>query len=120
MSDSDEDLLLSHLHASQEVQEGQRWLADEEDAPPQLFQTIFTVVVLVIMFSVLITDRVGTDSVMLTALTAFYMARIIDIKEALLGFSSKGLLTVMVLFVVAEGKKSCDVFFLSRGTSQAS
>ena len=40
---------------------------------------------------------------MLTALTAFYLARIIDIKEALSGFSNSGLLTVLVLFVVAEG-----------------
>eukprot|EP00804_Cyclotella_cryptica_P009262 CCRYP_016753-RE/>CCRYP_016753-RE protein AED:0.30 eAED:0.30 QI:0/0.66/0.5/1/0.33/0/4/153/602 len=40
---------------------------------------------------------------MLTALTALYLAQIIDIKEALAGFSSSGLLTVLVLFVVAEG-----------------
>jgi len=86
-----------HLHED-------RWLADEEDKPdPKLWQTVYTVIILAIMFAVLITDRVGTDSVMLTALTAFYIAEIIDIKEALEGFSNQGLLTVLVLFVVAEG-----------------
>jgi len=93
------------LRADQEHLQEDRWLAgDDEVAPnPQLWETIYTVVVLVVMFVVLITDRVGTDSVMLTALTAFYIAQIIDIKEALAGFSSRGLLTVLVLFVVAEG-----------------
>jgi hypothetical protein len=79
-----------------------RSLADE-DRSNETFQAVFTVIVLVVMFSVLITDRVGTDGVMLTALTAFYMANIITIQEALAGFSSQGLLTVLVLFVVAEG-----------------
>jgi di/tricarboxylate transporter len=78
-----------------------------EDAPEggggRPGQVAFTVVVLVVMFAVLITDRVGTDSVMLTALTAFYISAIIDVKEALAGFSSQGLLTVLALFVVAEG-----------------
>jgi di/tricarboxylate transporter len=55
------------------------------------------------MFAVLIQDRIGTDSVMLTALTLFYISGIISVDEALKGFSSQGLLTVLVLFVVAEG-----------------
>ncbi|KAG7337003.1 TrkA-C domain containing protein [Nitzschia inconspicua] len=74
---------------------------DTEDIPK--WQPIYTIVVIIIMFAVLMTDRVGTDSVMLTALTLFYISGIIDIKEALAGFSSQGLLTVLVLFVVAEG-----------------
>jgi di/tricarboxylate transporter len=72
-------------------------------SPPESWEPIFTVCVLVVMFAVLITDRVGTDSVMLTAVTAFYMSGIISVKEALSGFNSQGLLTVLVLFVVAEG-----------------
>ncbi|EED87518.1 predicted protein, partial [Thalassiosira pseudonana CCMP1335] len=55
------------------------------------------------MFIILILDKIGTDSVMLTALTVFYISGIIDITEALKGFNSQGLLTVLVLFVVAEG-----------------
>jgi Na+/H+ antiporter NhaD/arsenite permease-like protein len=76
---------------------------EDPDEPPEPWEMPFTIVMLVIMFAVLITDRIGTDSVMLTALTVFFLTNIIDIKEALEGFSSKGLLTVLVLFVVAEG-----------------
>lgn len=76
---------------------------DDAAAPPPKWEAVFTIIVLVLTFATLILDKVGTDSVMLTALTALYLARIIDIKEALAGFSSSGLLTVLVLFVVAEG-----------------
>jgi len=67
------------------------------------WQPIFTILILILLFSVLILDRVGTDSVMLTALMCFYISGIIDINETLKGFNSQGLLTVLVLFVVAEG-----------------
>ena len=67
------------------------------------WQPIYTILILILMFSVLITDKVGTDSVMLTALMCFYISGIIDINETLKGFNSSGLLTVLVLFVVAEG-----------------
>jgi di/tricarboxylate transporter len=67
------------------------------------WEPIVTLLVIVIMFGVLVLDRVGTDSVMLTALALFYLTGIINIDEALRGFSSQGLLTVLVLFVVAEG-----------------
>lgn len=83
-----------------------RNLADTDDAvkvPPAQWEAIYTIIVLVLTFGTLMLDKLGTDSVMLTALTALYLARIIDIKEALTGFSSSGLLTVLVLFVVAEG-----------------
>ena len=46
---------------------------------------------------------VPTDSVMLTALMCFYISGIIDINKTLKGFNSQGLLTVLVLFVVAKG-----------------
>jgi di/tricarboxylate transporter len=55
------------------------------------------------MFVALLSDRLGADSVMLAALTAFMAAEIITIEEGLVGFSNEGLLTVLVLFVVAEG-----------------
>ena len=84
----------------------ERFLAEDDAAtepPPPTWMPVITVITLVVMFAVLITDRVGTDCVFLTALTVFYISGIIDIKEALAGFSSQGLLTVLVLFVVAEG-----------------
>lgn len=83
-----------------------RILADsdsDKDAPPAPWEPIFTIILLVLMFGILIMDRVGTDSVMLTALTLFYVSGIISTEEALKGFNSQGLLTVLVLFVVAEG-----------------
>ena len=67
------------------------------------WEPIVTLLVIVLMFGVLVLDIVGTDSVMLTALAFFYLSGIINTEEALRGFNSQGLLTVLVLFVVAEG-----------------
>ncbi len=68
-----------------------------------LWKLIYTSLVLFVMFAVLISDRVGADSVMLMALTAFMAASIVTLEEGLEGFSNEGLLTVLILFVVAEG-----------------
>lgn len=76
---------------------------DAVELPPATWEPIVTIVILLLMFATLILDRVGTDSVMITALIIFYISGIIDINEALKGFNSQGLLTVLVLFVVAEG-----------------
>jgi di/tricarboxylate transporter len=76
---------------------------DAAEAAPATWEAVFTIIVLILTFATLILNKVGTDSVMLTALTALYLARIINLEEALAGFSSDGLLTVLVLFVVAEG-----------------
>ncbi|KAG7341457.1 TrkA-C domain containing protein [Nitzschia inconspicua] len=69
----------------------------------ELWESIYTTVVLVAMFVALVSDRIGADSVMLCALTFFMAAEIITIKEGLEGFANEGVLTVMILFVVAEG-----------------
>jgi di/tricarboxylate transporter len=82
---------------------GMRRTQEKKDDPPASWEMPFTICMLALMFAVLITDRIGTDSVMLTALTVFFLSNIINIEEALDGFRSKGLLTVLVLFVVAEG-----------------
>lgn len=73
------------------------------------WEPIVALLVIVIMFGVLVLDRIGTDSVMLTALAVFYLSGIINIEEALRGFSSQGLLTVLVLYVVAEGLNKTGV-----------
>lgn len=75
----------------------------EEEEDPRNWEIVYTCGVLFFMFVALISDRIGADSVMLAALTAFLAAKIISIEEGLAGFSNEGLLTVMVLFVVAEG-----------------
>ena len=79
---------------------------NEDDASSddgETWEIVYTCVVLVAMFATLLSDRLGADSVMLTALTFFLAAKVITIKEGLVGFANEGLLTVMVLFVVAEG-----------------
>jgi di/tricarboxylate transporter len=69
----------------------------------ETWEIAFTCVVLAAMFAALVSDRIGADSVMMAALTAFMAAEIITVSEGLVGFSNQGLLTVLVLFVVAEG-----------------
>ena len=69
----------------------------------ELWEIIYVSVILLAMFAVLLTDKVGADWAMLTALTLFMVSKTISISEGLAGFSNEGLLTVLVLFVVAEG-----------------
>jgi di/tricarboxylate transporter len=75
--------------------------------PPEeevkLWEILYTTGVLIFLFGALITERVGADSVMLTCLTLFLLSGIITMKEGLAGFSNEGVLTVMVLYIVAEG-----------------
>ena len=75
----------------------------EQQQSGSLFQIIYTCIVLFLMFVALISDRVGADSTMMGALTLFMAANIITIDEGLEGFANEGLLTVLVLFVVADG-----------------
>ncbi|CAJ1949845.1 unnamed protein product [Cylindrotheca closterium] len=84
-----------------------RWLeeetTEEDDESILLWEIIYTCAVLLAMFVALISDKFGADSVMLTALTAFMAARIITVEEGLGGFANEGLMTVLTLFVVADG-----------------
>jgi len=75
----------------------------QEEEENSLFEVIYTCFVLFLMFAALISDRIGADSVMMGSLTFFMAARIVTIEEGLKGFSNEGLLTVLVLFVVADG-----------------
>ena len=68
-----------------------------------IWQIVYVSFVLAIMFIALISDRVGADMVMVSALTLLMASEIISIKEGLAGFANEGLLTVLVLFVVAAG-----------------
>ena len=79
----------------------QRQLEGDDDG--STWEIIFTCVTIFCMFAALISDRFGADSIMLVALTLFMASEIVSIKEGLAGFSNEGLLTVMILFVIAEG-----------------
>mmetsp|Transcript_18082 Transcript_18082/g.51383 ORF Transcript_18082/g.51383 Transcript_18082/m.51383 type:complete len:1343 (+) Transcript_18082:187-4215(+) len=76
---------------------------ENDDDDTKLWEIIYSVAVLLYMTIALLTDRIGADSVMLSAVTAFLAAGIISVEEGIEGFSNPGLLTVIVLFVVAEG-----------------
>lgn len=69
----------------------------------QLYEVIYTCFVLFLMFVALISDKVGADMVMIGALSLYMVGQIITLEEALVGFSNGGLLSVLALFVVAEG-----------------
>ena len=66
----------------------------------QLWQMIYVGVVLLVMFAALITDKIGSDMVMLAALTACMAGQIISIEEGVAGFANPAVLTVMVSFFV--------------------
>jgi di/tricarboxylate transporter len=55
------------------------------------------------MLLVILTDKIGADFVLLTTLIFFMVTGITAVKDGLVGFSNSGVLTVMTLFVVAEG-----------------
>lgn len=101
------DLFLNHDEAHCPCRRPFRWLEedidDQEEDSVFLWEIIYTCVILLGMFGALISDRFGADSVMLTALTAFMAARIISVEEGLEGFANQGLMTVLTLFVVADG-----------------
>jgi uncharacterized membrane protein len=84
-----------------------RYLQSEEEPEPaesyETWEIAYTSLVLMWMFVALLSDKLGADSVMLIALTAFMASEIITIEEGLVGFSNEGLMSVLVLFVVAEG-----------------
>ena len=82
-----------------------RSLADAKAKNPsnELWQILVVSFTLLLMFAVLLTDKVGADWAMLTAVAIFMVTKIISISEGLAGFSNEGILTVLVLFVVADG-----------------
>lgn len=65
-----------------------------------LWQMIYVGVVLLVMFAALITDKIGSDMVMLAALTACMAGQIISIEEGVAGFANTAVLTVMVSFLL--------------------
>jgi len=74
-----------------------------DDEYDKTWQIIYTCFVLLFMLVALLSDRVGADNVMVTALTLLMASTIISIEEGLNGFMNEGVMTVVILFVVAEG-----------------
>ena len=67
------------------------------------FQAIFVIVVLVLVVTALIKDRMRPGLVLLSGAVTFLCAGILTPREMLEGFSNKGMITVAMLFLVSEG-----------------
>lgn len=67
------------------------------------FQSIFVLIVLVLLIGALIRDRMRPGLVLLSGAVIFMCAGILSPKELLEGFSNKGMITVALLFLVSEG-----------------
>jgi hypothetical protein len=78
-------------------------LLEEEESGGSLWEIVFTSLVLLFMFIALISDRIGADMVMMIALSLLMASEIITVEEGVAGFANEGLLTVLILFVVAAG-----------------
>jgi hypothetical protein len=68
-----------------------------------VWKTVVVALTIVIMLAVIVSDKIGPDWVMVTALMVFMVTEIVTVSEGLAGFANSGVLTVMALFVVAEG-----------------
>ena len=82
-----------------------RWLQSktEEEEPVVIWQVVLVSVTIAVMFYLMMFDIIYPDWVMLGGLIVFMITEIVTIKEGLQGFSNEGILTVLALFVVADG-----------------
>ncbi|WP_133735549.1 SLC13 family permease [Halospina denitrificans] len=66
---------------------------------------VLTLATLVAVLGTLITTRIATDLVLMTALAFLLISGILGPAEALAGFSNPGVITIATLYVVAAGLK---------------
>jgi di/tricarboxylate transporter len=73
---------------------------------------ILTLVVVVLMLVGLIFELLAPDVIVFSALGVLLLTGVLNIKEALAGFSNAGMLTVAVLFIVAYAAQSSGILEL--------
>ena len=66
------------------------------------FSFAYTSIILVLMTVLLVKEVFEPDIVIFSTLIILTIGNVIDVKEALIGFSNSGMLTVGFLFIVAE------------------
>jgi di/tricarboxylate transporter len=69
------------------------------------WEAVMTLATLVAVLGTLITTRIATDLVLMTALAFLLISGILSPAEALAGFSNPGVITIATLYVVAAGLK---------------
>jgi len=67
------------------------------------FEVIYVCAILILMLAALITDRLRPGLILFTAVVLMMCGNIITGKEAIEGFSNKGMITVALLYLVSEG-----------------
>lgn len=86
-------------------------------------QILLTLAVLAVVMAALIFVPAGPDLIMLGGLTILLLAGVVTPSEALSGFANESLITIAVLFVVAEGLRQTGAIrffeqrFLGRPTT---
>ncbi len=73
------------------------------------FSFIFTATVIVVMTIFLIKEMFQPDITIFSALLLLTLGNVINVEEALVGFSNSGMLTVGFLFIVAEALKQTGI-----------
>ena len=73
------------------------------------FSFWYTIVILVLMTIILVKELFEPEITIFSTLLVLVIGKVINVKEALIGFSNSGMLTVGVLFVVAEALKQTGV-----------
>ncbi|MDO5572043.1 MAG: SLC13 family permease [Bacteroidales bacterium] len=66
-------------------------------------QGLFVLILIVVMIIVLMKDRMRPGMTLFTVVVILLAAGVIDSKEALAGFSNRGMITVGLLYLVSEG-----------------
>ncbi|MBT5020781.1 MAG: SLC13 family permease, partial [Planctomicrobium sp.] len=69
----------------------------------ELFEISLTLGVVVAAIIAMMVSRAGPDLILLAGLTVLIVSGIIPAKDAVHGFANEGLISVAVLFIVAEG-----------------
>lgn len=67
------------------------------------FESIYVCCILLLMLAALIADRLRPGLILFSAVVLMLCGHIINPKEALEGFSNKGMITVALLYLVSEG-----------------
>jgi len=79
------------------------------------FDGIYTLAVLVALIAVLISRKMSTDVAFLTALAALLVTGVLEPQEAVGGFANPAVITVGLLYVVAQGlKETGGMIWVSR------